>query len=178
MSEIRLLFTDNTVPINFSLIGQLPILRQLLNGNGAWTGAVHAECENSVRTGLYPDLGDVLRFIDHCYLADEAEHRQARTIRNDIARPDEPFPKSFGEAETLAVIENRGIPAAFLTDDLGAAQYVASRGLSVTVTTTAELLALAVTVGLLTDDAARDHVLELMRLGRGVSLGDFEAALA
>lgn len=170
-------FTDNTVPINFSLIGEIPLLRTLLNSRGTWTGAVQAEFEASVATGLYPGLEQVSGFITETILAEPEETTRARGIRLDIARPDEPFPKSFGEAETLAVILNRGMPALFLTDDGGAATYVEERAIPIKIVTTSELLALAVEVRLITVDTGRDHVLDLMSQGRGVSLRDYEAAL-
>lgn len=178
MSGLHLLFTDNTVPINFSLIGEISLLSAVLDGRGAWTGAVQAECEKSIETGLYPGLDKVAGFITNCFTADDLEQAQARTIRRDIAKPDEAFPKSFGEAETIAVIRSRSLPAAFLTDDGGAAAYVEQRRLGLTIITTAELLALAVTLNHLTADAGRDHVLSLMRQGRGVHLGDFEDSLS
>lgn len=177
MNAPTLLFSDNTVPINFSLISEMELLRTLLGGQGAWTGSVQAECENSVNTGLYPGLEDALGFIALCLHADDAERRSARTIRRDIAKPGEPRSKSFGEAETIAVILNRGLPGAFLTDDGGAARYVDDHDLHITVVTTAELLALAVLQGLRPKDTARQHVLTLMAAGPGVFLGDFEAAL-
>lgn len=177
MTELQLLLTDNTVPINFSLIGQIPLLRDLLNGQGAWTGTVQAEYENSVSTGLYADLADVAGFIAHSFIATDEEQKQARTIRRDIAKPDEPFPRSFGEAESIAVIRNRGLQAAFLTDDVGAAVYVELRELGLKIITTAELLALAVNLGSIAEDTGRDYVLSLSRQGRGVCLGDFEESL-
>lgn len=177
MTGLQLLFTDNTVPINFSLIHEIPLLRELLNGQGAWTGTVQAECENSVSTGLYSELEDVAGFIDHLYLATDDEWKQARAIRRDIAKPDEPFPKSFGEAESIAVILNRGLSAAFLTDDGGAADYVEQRKLGLQIISTAELLALAVELGHITEDTGRNHIMDLSRQGRGVCLGDFEASL-
>lgn len=178
MTDLQLLFTDNTVPINFSLIGEIPLLRELLSGQGAWTGTVQAECENSVNTGLYAALEYVAGFIAHSLIATDDEQKQARIIRRDIAKPDEPFPKSFGEAESIAVIPNRGLSAAFLTDDGGAADYVERRNLGLEIINTAELLALAVELGYITEDTGRGHVMALSRQGRGVCLGDFETSLS
>ncbi|MFJ4036927.1 hypothetical protein ACIPVB_02485 [Microbacterium sp. NPDC090007] len=168
---------DNTVPINFALIRRTDLLRSLLDGRGAWTGAVQAECEDSIATGLYPGLEEVPGLIAHTWIADDGEQAQARRIRREIRRPDEPFLKSYGEAESLAVFTNRGLKGVFLTDDRGARRYVEDRALTVAVVSTAELLAIAVNLKLLRAHEGAEYIVTLMKAQRGVRLDDYEAAL-
>lgn len=120
MSAPDFLFPDNTALINFAIIGELPLLGSLLGTKGAWAAAVAAECERSARSGEYPDaLGDAASIITTTFMTTEAERVDARTIRNEIAKPNEPFPKSYGEAETLAIITKRGLSSIVITDDGG-----------------------------------------------------------
>jgi hypothetical protein len=98
-------FPDNTVLINFAIIEQMPLLRGLLLEKGTWVAAVAAECEQSARTGLYPlALGTAGAIMTETLVPTRTEMADARTIRNDIASANEPFPKSYGEAQTLAII--------------------------------------------------------------------------
>ncbi|WBM80590.1 hypothetical protein KIV56_03950 [Cryobacterium breve] len=172
------IFPDNTVLINFAIIGQLPLLKELLQGKGAWVAAVAAECELSVLTGLYPTLGTVAAMMAEPLMPTAAERVDGRAIRNDIAAPYEPFPKSYGEAETLAIIERRNLSALVITDDGGVGRYVKDKKLGVKVLSTTDILALSVRTGRLTQSAGEVHIATLCAANRRrVSLNLFRAAL-
>jgi predicted nucleic acid-binding protein len=173
-------FPDNTVLINFSIIEEMPLLEALLNGKGAWVSAVAAECEKSTRTGLYPDgLGTAGEMMTAVFFPTPVETVDARTIRNDIASADEPFPKSYGEAQTLAIITRRNLEAIVITDDGGVGRYVKENNLSTRVISTTDLLALAVRVNLISQEQGEAHIAKLVAEKRHrISLKRFRASLA
>jgi len=172
------IFPDNTVLINFAIIGQLALLEQILQGKGAWVAAVAAECELSVRTGLYPTLRTVAAMMTTPLMPTAAERVDGRAIRNDIAAPYEPFPKSYGEAETLAIIERRNLSALIITDDGGVGDYVKDKKLGIKVVSTTDILALSVRTGRLTRSAGEVHIATLCAANRRrVSVNLFRAAL-
>lgn len=174
------LFPDNTVLINFAIIGELPLLGGLLGSKGAWVAAVEAECEASARTGRYPaGLAGAASIITHTLYPTTAENIDARAIRNQIAKPGEPFPKSYGEAQTMAIITKRGLSSVFITDDGGVGDYVRGNTLPVTVISTTDVLALAVRTGRMTQTLAEQHIATLVAAGRKrISLKRFRASLS
>lgn len=174
------LFPDNTVLINFAIIEQVSLLEKILSGKGTWVAAVAAECELSVRTGLYPaELASVSAMITETLIPTRSEVIDARTIRNEIAAPYEPFPKSYGEAQTLAIITKRDLSAIVITDDGGVGRYVADNKLEVVVVSTTDILAMAVRARLMTQPEGEAHIAKLVAAGRHrVSLKRFRASLA
>lgn len=141
----RLFFPDNTVLINFALIARTDLLERLVDGRGAWSGAVASECARSAREpGLAAmgQAGDI--FGEPWHPETGAEHVEIRTLRDRLAKPGDRPRQHLGEAETLVIIERRSPDAIFVTDDAGAALIAKVRG--VPVTTTWELLKLAARV--------------------------------
>ncbi|KQR65746.1 hypothetical protein ASF89_00665 [Frigoribacterium sp. Leaf172] len=172
-------FPDNTVMINFAIIGEMGLLKRLLRGQGQWVGAVEAECEDSYRTGLYIGIDQAFEFMPDPILLEPFETREARLIRQSIADPLDKPTKSLGEAETIAVITNRRIHGAtFITDDEGAKQYIVNEDLPIKVYTTTDLLALAVKVEYLTQELAEAHIDTLVAQRRKrISINRFHRVL-
>lgn len=67
-----------------------------------------------------------------------------------LRQPGEPDTAHLGESETIAIIVNRQLKAAFVTDDRDARRHAAARGIAVY--STWHILKLAVTTGRLTVD--------------------------
>ena len=180
MTSPEHLFPDNTVLINFAIIEQVPLLEKLLAGKGKWVAAVAAECELSIRTGLYPaELASVSGMMTETLIPSRSEAIDARTIRNEIAAPYEPFPKSYGEAQTLAIITKRDLSAIVITDDGGVGRYVAENEIEVIVVSTTDILAMAVRANLMTQPEGEAHIAKLIAAGRHrISLKRFRASLA
>lgn len=150
-----LYFADNTVLVNFCLIGEIPLLETLLNGRGAWTASVEIECaESSGYPGL-SDLSQVPAFMGTAYAPDGRREIEAVTMIWDWLRsPGDGPEKHLGEAETLAIIHQRPLDAVIVTDDTGALR--AAGRIQVPVVTTVSLLTLAARVNLITTQRAWD----------------------
>lgn len=172
-------FPDNTVLINFAIIGEMELFKTLLQGRGAWVGAVHAECEESSDKGYYPGIEAAFDFMPDPILLTTFERREARHMQQYIADPTDKPTKSLGEAETIAVITNRRIsPAVFITDDGGAVAYIEEQDLPIEVFSTTDILALAVNAKMLDEATAIEHIAALVAQKRKrISLNRFLAVL-
>lgn len=141
-----LYFADNTVLVNYCLVGELPLLETLLNGRGAWTASVEIECAESAGYAGLADLSRVPAFLGASYAPDGRREIDAVTMIWDWLRaPGDGPEKHLGEAETLAIIHQRPLDAVIVTDDTGALR--AARRLQVPTVTTGALLTLAARVG-------------------------------
>lgn len=180
MTAVDYYFPDNTVLINFSIIEEMPLLKALLCGKGTWVEAVAAECEQSTRTGLYPvALGTATDMMTEMLFPTQVEMVDARTIRNEIASASEPFPKSYGEAQTLAIITRRNLRAIVITDDGGVGRYVQENNLGTSVFSTTDLLALAVRINRISQEQGEAHIAKLVAEKRHrISVNRFRASLA
>lgn len=163
---MKYFFPDNTVLINFAHIGQLSLLETLLQGHGSWAAAVAAECENSSEYPGLDELRNVPAFMGAVLHPDNAERVDARTIQSMLRVPGDPPEKSYGEAETIAIIRRRGLDAFFLTDDGGAIAWLAEHHPELKTFQTTQLLALAVRAGKLALADATLHLATLRRLRR------------
>lgn len=156
----RLQFADNTALINFCLVGRLDLLEQLMNGRGAWTATVKIECEESANYPGCADLAIVHQFLGEPYAPETDDERKAIEEMWEFLRvPGDGPERHLGEAETVAIITTRSLPAIVVTDDTGAMRL--ARKHFVTVATTADLLVLAVKAGRLNVQAAWDYISEL-----------------
>lgn len=157
-----LLFPDNTVLVNFALIGRLDLLDELVRGRSAWTHAVSEECWESARQ---PGLHSMSRLADTfgepLTLQTSREITDARSFRARMAGPGDPPKKHLGEAEALAIISNRASGDVFVTDDQAARDL--ARTLEVVTYSTCQLLRLAVRSRRLTAQNAWQHVTALRR---------------
>ncbi|MCT2088540.1 hypothetical protein M3D92_04395 [Micrococcus terreus] len=169
-------FPDNTVLINFALAREVGLLLELLRGQGQWTDAVHAECEKSADTGLYPALEDVFSAMPSPIMLSQKEVQDARALRQQMSGPADPEHKNWGEAQTITVIDQRFSGSCFLTDDFGATD--SANGAGIQVFSTAQLFALAVNVGKVERDTARATLQWLVdEHRRGIRIEQFDAGV-
>lgn len=160
-----LLFPDNTVLVNFALLGRSDLLERLVNGRAAWTATVSAECERSSRLQGLNELKRMPSiFGDPLFLETAKEIVDTATIRNLMAAPTEPETAHLGEAEAVAIITSRGLQAAFVSDDRQARVVAGSHGIPTY--STCNLLKLAVRVGLMSAEEAWASVTFLRRKQR------------
>lgn len=158
-------FADNTALINFCLIGRLALLRRLMNGGGAWSATVRIECEESAHYPGCADLASVHEFLGEPYAPEsDAERDAVQNAWEYLREPGDGPEKHLGEAETIAVIATRGLPAIVVTDDTGAMRL--ARKHEVKVATTADLIVLAVKAGFIEAQDAWDCFTELQTTHR------------
>jgi len=114
-----LFFTDNTVLVNFAHMRRLDLLANVLNGHGAWSLTVSSECHLSSRQpGL--DALDSVGFLGEVFVPTPAERIATQIIRDMMASPGDASTQHQGEAETIAIIDERQLAALIVTDDAGA----------------------------------------------------------
>lgn len=115
-----LLFPDNTVLVNFALTGRIDLFELLVQGRGCWTHTISVEC---ARSAAEPGLSDLERIADILgapLIPNVIERQDTRLYRYRLAGPGDPETAHLGEAEALAIIARRRLPAVFVTDDRGA----------------------------------------------------------
>lgn len=160
-----LLFPDNTVLINFALLGRVDLLADLTRGRGAWTATVANECEQSSQVVGLLDLRLMPSvFGEPLALTSAREVVDTASIRARMAAPGESDSAHLGEAEAVALIASRGLRAAFVTDDRQASVIARAEGIPTYSTCT--LIKLAVRVGLVTAEEAWTMVTLLRRRTR------------
>ena len=151
---------DNTVLVNFARIERMDVLERLVNGKGMWCASVAHECDMS--SGL-DGLRSIVRahdiFGEPLYPETGKEHVDTQTIRTSFAKPGESKSKHLGEAETIAIVSNRGLDARFITDDEAAT--VRARAEGIDTYTTWDLLKLVVMLRWITLDEAWGYVFAL-----------------
>lgn len=161
-----LLFPDNTVLVNFALVGRVDLFGELVDGRGAWTHTVAEECGRSAREVGLESLARMPDLLGQPLVASRQERTDALVLRQRLTSPGDADRKHYGEAECLAIILGREQPAAFVTDDMGARRL--SRTLGVTTYSTWDLVRLAVRVTKLDDFAGWDMVQVLRAATRHV----------
>ncbi|WP_457180913.1 hypothetical protein [Mycobacteroides abscessus] len=168
----KLFLPDNTVLINFAIIGRMDLLAELLNGQGSWCLSISRECANS--QPYQPDLVQASAIFGPPLVPDRAEHEDALFLRDSMASPGDPSTKHRGEAETIAIINRRRIDGLFLTDDRDATDLAMRHGIAVV--TTWDLLRLAYRVDKVTktDLSGYLRTLKLQRRGQPPTVTDPE----
>lgn len=162
-----LLFPDNTVLVNFAIIGEIELFDGLVRGRSAWTHAVSEECRASAsQPGLeslraMPDI-----FGDPLTLMTPQEVTDARAFRSALSGPGDHPRSHLGEAEGIAIITNRANDDAFVTDDRAARELARASG--VITYSTCALLRLAVRSRRLSAQSAWNHVITLRRYPRSL----------
>ncbi|SIJ03828.1 Uncharacterised protein [Mycobacteroides abscessus subsp. abscessus] len=159
----QLFLPDNTVLINFAIIGRMDLLAGLLNGRGCWCLSIARECANS--QPYQPDLSQAPAIFGPPLIPDRAEHAEALILRDNMATPGDPTTKHRGEAETIAIITRRRINGFFLTDDRDATELAIRHGIKVV--TTWDLLRLAYKVNKVTKPALTGYLRTLKSQRRG-----------
>lgn len=128
-----LFLVDCTTLISFALIGHLPSLPLILNGQGRVCGTVEGEAQrhalvNAADARMQPLLtvGNHLPVLT----ADAGEIVRTQGLRRLLASPGDKRTKHLGEAETLAIIEVRYARSAkIVTDDDDATRLAKSLGI-------------------------------------------------
>lgn len=126
-----LLFPDNTVLINFTMIDAINVLGELLNTRGRWTVTIRQECEKSARQPGLESLARIIDLIGEPLIPNRAERVDTSALRAQLARPGDESTRHLGEAETFAVMRSRNLSAVFVTDDRDAARLAGSLGIPV-----------------------------------------------
>jgi predicted nucleic acid-binding protein len=161
----RLFFADNTVLINFALLGRMDLLGRLANGCAAWTAAIRRECHASADALDNDQLrGAAAIFGTPVRMTDPRTMREALTLLEQMREPHDPADKHRGEAETIALIAVEHAGSLFVTDDANARSRAKERGIRSV--STCQLLRLAIRIGALTAHDAWASVCELRRRGR------------
>lgn len=163
-------FPDNTVLINFSLIDGSDILRQIVREQGRWTITVAREWGNSSQKLALPSLSNWKTIFGTPISPTRAEQVDAAHIAIQMRHPGENDPaKNIGEAETIAVIQRRGLSAFFLTDDHDAARVAKLN--KINVVGTGKLIATAEAQDWITSSTAHAWLNDLWH-NHGRVLGD------
>lgn len=118
---VNFFFADNTVLVNFALIGRMDLLETLFNGKGTWCSSVRDECHRSSQTLGLESIADADNFLGQPHAPSKpSEHVQTRAFRTQLANVGDHRYQHLGEAETLAVMTSRYPFEIMVTDDRGA----------------------------------------------------------
>jgi predicted nucleic acid-binding protein len=163
---VSLFFPDNTVLINFAVIGRVDLLEKLANGNGRWCLSVSQECAKSARVDGLAALNGVRDFLGEPLEPTPAELLTTRMVRDSMAAPGDQPTKHLGEAETIAIVTSRDLQSTtvFVSDDSGALIHAEAHGLMIA--DTWDLLALAERVGMTSAEEHARYVAALQSAGR------------
>lgn len=99
-----LFFPDNTVLVNFAVIGRVDLLAALSRGNGRWCLTVAGECAASARVPGLESLVGVGQILGRPWEPTPAERLMTTVYRERMAQPGDERHMHAGEAETVAVI--------------------------------------------------------------------------
>ena len=155
-----LFLPDNTVLVNFAKIGRMDLLQLVAAGRSTWCYTVSEECAKSSRlTGLEQLALAPQIFGEPLRLESSAEYRDTQAFRAQLSKPGDRSSANLGEAESLAIIINRGLGATFVTDDNGALGFAVTHNIKHL--TTWDLLKLLVRAGRLGRDEAWEYVVVL-----------------
>lgn len=163
----RYFFADNTVLINFSLIGRPDILDWFVRNCGAWCETVCQEWSRSanklnLENSWEEILSDPLR-------PDRAERVDASAIAESMRKPGESqLSKNAGEAETLAIILRRKLDAVIMTDDKEATRVACKE--RIPVASTARILVSAELTGKITRDQVTEYISLLDSRNQGIGV--------
>lgn len=163
---MSLFFPDNTVLINFAIIGRVDLLEKLANGNGRWCLSVSQECAKSARIDGLAALNGVRDFLGEPLEPTPAELLATRVLRDSMAAPGDRPTKHLGEAETIAIVTSRDLQstAIFISDDTGALIHAEVHGLRIA--DTWDLLDLAERVGMISRELHAQYVAALRSADR------------
>ncbi|MCM3883984.1 hypothetical protein [Frankia sp. R82] len=164
-----LLFPDNTVLVNFAIIGRMDLLERLVNGNGRWCATVESECRRSAREPGLDVLAAARRIFGSPWLPDPAELQDAMIMRDGLAGPGDSRHHHLGEAETLAIMSRRQVKGLFVTDDRAATRLATRNG--ITAITTWHLLKASVRSGMLKAETLWGYAITLRDYPRAIPTG-------
>ena len=163
-----LLFPDNTVLVNFALMGRLDLFAALVDGRGAWTNTIAEECRKGATKPGLESLARMPEILGTPLLPTPAERVATLVFRERLASPGDRPSMHLGESEAMAIIVSRRFKAVFVTDDRGAARLARSDDVGVRTYSTGDLLRLSVKSKLIDLDTGWDLVVLLRAKGRVV----------
>jgi predicted nucleic acid-binding protein len=163
---VYLFFPDNTVLINFAIIGRVDLLEKLANGNGRWCLSISQECAKSARVEGLESLNGVRAFLGRPLEPTPAELLSTRILRDSMAAPGDRPTKHLGEAETITIVTSRDLQstAIFISDDTGALIHAKAQGIRIA--DTWDLLDLAVRVDQISTEEHAQYTAALQAAGR------------
>lgn len=131
-----------------------------MNGRGAWTATVRLECEQSALHLGIDELLAVGEFLgDPYYPSNSAEFEAIEAAWEFLREPGDGPERHLGEAETIAIVTSRGLPAVLVTDDTGAMRL--ARRSELHVVTSSDLMILAARASFISPQQAWDYITEL-----------------
>jgi predicted nucleic acid-binding protein len=139
---VTLLFPDNTVLVNFAIMGRVDLFADLVDGRGAWTSTIAGECAKSAQISGLESLARMPQILGDPIMPSRSERIDTFALRTRLASPGDHDAKHLGEAEAIAIISARNIAAVFVTDDRAAAVLASSAHIKTY--STADLVKLAV----------------------------------
>ncbi|MGW2216776.1 hypothetical protein ACWCSD_17460 [Nonomuraea sp. NPDC001684] len=167
-------FPDTTVLSNFAYLGEVALLKQMLDGQGRWTEAVAFEIGNGVRCGQPLDslaslLGTDPWLGSPILITREADIVGVEALRRRAfagPRLRGRYTEHLGEAQSCYVILNwpQFQGSAWISDDRKAVRFGRAEG--ITTYETIDVVRLAIQSGLIDTETARDHMRRLCQLGR------------
>ena len=125
------MFPDNTVLINLGYLGRISLIGQLFPRRH-WCATVSAECRQSARAeGLARLHVEAAAVFGEPLRPEGPEHVDIRQMLDELRGPGDLLTAHLGEVETIAIIDRRGIPAVFVTDDHAAGRMAIARDIQV-----------------------------------------------
>ena len=159
-------FPDNTVLINFTLLDRQDLVEWFTaKGTRLWTTSVYYECDKSAEIKGQEAMVRWRRVFGKPLSPEKLDFIAISMIVDQMRLPGETAPrKHMGEAETIAIAENRYPGSVFLTDDHDAARVADARHIQSVSTT--KIIAFAEVKAEITHDQARGYLAELLNRGR------------
>ncbi|XKH52049.1 hypothetical protein LG284_08305 [Citricoccus nitrophenolicus] len=132
MNGVSFVFPDTCLLMNFAAVGRIDIVEQAVGGRAEWTETISDEVAFYATQNPFQMLAQVPAFMPQAITPDLQETLGADGIRRAFAQPGDGPRKHLGEAETLAVIDQRFDPAAtlLLTEDKAVVRECHRRGLA------------------------------------------------
>lgn len=133
----------------------MDLLRDLVAAKAQWSRSVSQEAEDLSRRPGWEGLSEPFTFMPQPLDPTAAELQSVRIIRDYLASPGDLPRQHIGEAETIAIIQERypGEQVLLLTEDKGVIDYC-SQLTEITPVTTLQLFQLGVRTGRLTREDA------------------------
>lgn len=147
----KLVFQDTSVLINLYRGGQLLGLGRALPDALRWVASIRQECRRLERVLDLPGLTETVQdILGEPTRPDGEEHLRIRQLRQQIAKPGDHPDAHLGEAETIVIVESRGLDAVLAFDDADAKFFAQPRPC----VTTWEILRLCIRTGEVTESGA------------------------
>lgn len=125
------IFPDNTVLVNFTLLGRHDLVEWVVRDRGMWALSVARECGSSAKQPGLSGMADWRTLFGDPLVPSKVELVDAGCIAASMRKPGEyGAARHMGEAETIAIVTRRRLEAFFLTDDFDAFRVATRHGLA------------------------------------------------